>query len=165
MKKIADRIGLRTVLTISFLALGLALVLSQNNICVGALTCQEAMEDYDQKNMQYINAFDLHYHDSPTTCADQCIQYSSIPAQYNQCIVNCRNDREAAFGQAEIDLFGASGATCTPYSIDECAAARAMADSCTLWYPYYEYPPGEEQDAIFTQYYACRTASKIDNCQ
>lgn len=129
--------------------------------CVEARTCDEAMNDYFNADSTYHIARLSYFYGEPTTCQQDC----QGSGNQTQCLNDCQINRRTTLSNAEIGLFSASGATCTPITIDECAQARAMADDCRAQYNFNDYSDPEERDAVYSQYMACREASKIDRCQ
>jgi hypothetical protein len=126
------------------------------SIPVAAKTCDEIFDDYIAADFTYGSALRLYYHDDPTSCAAVC---GNDPG----CIERCIESRQAAVADADLALFVASAETCTPVEPDQCDEARERAAAC-----FYIYPPNatlEERLALYDQYSACWTASKIDSCQ
>lgn len=65
----------------------------------------------------------------------------------------------------QFGMFSMALDTCSPYTLDGCAQARAMADNCLVQYNWNNYSDPEEAMAVASQYMACREASKVDTCQ
>jgi hypothetical protein len=129
------------------------------SIPVAAKTCDEIFDDFTVADFTYGSALRLYYHDDPTSCEDDCL--SAI--DFNQCVAECQISRHTALGNADIALFSLATDTCTPVSPDQCDEARAKAAAC-----FYIYGPNatlEERLALYDEYSACWTASKIDSCQ
>ena len=153
---------LRAVLLLTLL--GIAFVsgdVLDKNRCVEAKTCDEAFADYMNANDTYEIARISYFYGQPTSCDQECQGRSD----YDQCVSDCEIRRQTALANAEIGLFSAAGATCTPVTVDQCAQARSTADGCATQYPYLDYSDLDERLAVYSQYSACWTASKVDSCQ
>lgn len=165
MKQITRTKTLRKVLILTFLIAGLIIVAVDRSNCVEAGTCDDRMYEFHNAMATYDIALRSYYYGSPTTCQEDC-QGITDPTARQQCIDDCRTTRRTTLAQADLDLFAAAGATCTPLTIEECSQAQSMADQCLAQYYYPDYFSNpEEFDYIYTQYSACREASKIDSCQ
>lgn len=158
---------LRKVLILTFLIVGLVIVATNKNICVDADTCEDAMTEFHNAMATYDIALRSYFYGSPTTCAQDCgASFTPGTTAYNNCVNNCQTTRHTALAAADLDLFSAAGGTCTAFTIEQCSLARDMADMCAVQYNYMDYFSNpEEFDYIYTQYSACREASKIDSCQ
>lgn len=164
MKQITKTKILRKVLILTFLIVGLVIVAADKSNCVDADTCEDAMTEFHNAMATYDIALSSYYYGLPTTCDDECRTIND-PTAKQQCIDNCQTTRHTALAQADLNLFSAAGGTCTGFTIDQCARARDMADMCAVQYNYTAYTDPEESGYIYTQYSACREASKIDSCQ
>ncbi len=158
MGNVRKFIALATILVVGVLTAG-----TDRITCVEALTCSELYDAFDNANTNFSTAYESYFYNSPVTCAQECA--SKPPNEQAQCVLDCWQTRHDNLGSADLALFSAASSTCTPYTIDECAAARAAADNCLLQYPYWNYSNPEESSAVFDQYFACRSASKVDSCQ
>lgn len=125
-------------------------------------SCYEAMVNFHNAMMGYETARISYYYNQPTTCAQDCWAQSN-PTQ--ACIDACEQARLTSLGEADLNLFSASLVTCAPESPDQCAQARAMADSCYAQYNPGNYATTEEYLTVWPLLSACITASRIDACQ
>lgn len=161
MKQITRTKILRKVLILAFLIVSLVIVGSDKGISVSADTCMDAFTEYINANTDYDVARVLYFYNDPTSCAAVC----ATDQNYAQCLYNCGQTRATNLANAQIGLLSAAYDTCTPITVDECAQARAMADSCIYLYDFSIYSDPEEASAVAEQFSACRTASKVDSCQ
>lgn len=118
--------------------------------------------------MDYLNASNAYeiarlsyFYGLPTSCDQDC---QGRP-NFQQCVNDCQITRHTILGQADLAMTSLALDTCTPSTIDECAAARGMADWCLTQYNPNNYSDPEERMAVASQYMACREASKVDSCQ
>ena len=165
MKQITKTNIPRKVLILTFLIVGLVIVATDKSNCVDAGTCDDRMDEFHNAMATYDIALSSYFYGLPTTCAYDCRTIND-PTARQQCIDECQITRHTALAAADIDLFSAAGATCTPFTIPQCSLAQEMANQCLSQYNYTNYFSNpEEFDYIYTQYSACREASKIDSCQ
>lgn len=162
MKQLTKKI-VRKVLILTFLIVGMAIVWSENSSCVEAETCQDVFNTFTNANWAYSAAFASNYYGTPTTCQQDCA--GRPPNEQAQCVTDCQITRLTTLASANIGLFSAAWATCTPATVDQCDQARAMRDTCVANYNFLDYPDQEESLAIYAQYSACILASKIGSCE
>lgn len=127
---------------------------------VNAVDCDLAFMNYMNADSTYESARQSYFYGVPTTCQQDC-QNSLDP----HCAQDCQINRYTTLGQAQINMFSLALDTCTPFTVDQCAQARAMVDDCTAQFFSQTYSDMEEMSAAADRLGACRLASKIDSCQ
>jgi hypothetical protein len=152
-------------LILTFLAVGLAVLLSVKTTCVDAQSCEEVFTIWTNANWEYSAAFQSWYYNSPTSCQQDCAQHIANPPAFAQCVSECEETRQTRLAAADLALFDAAWDTWTPATLEECDQARLMAENCAVQYNYLDYPDQEESLAIYQQYSACILASKVNSCQ
>lgn len=151
-------------LVLFLLIMGLVVIGSSRTDGVYAKTCSEALYDYYVADMNYESARILLFYGSPVSCEQICSQIPAGP-EHEECLSECRINRQTELAAAEMNLFSMAGQTCTPEQPDECEQARVMFDGCVATYDYLDYSDPDERLAVYEQFAACREASKIDHCQ
>jgi hypothetical protein len=152
--------GLRAVCTVGVLVGGLVFLGWTKTTGVNATDCATAFQNFMNADNTYEIARYSYFYDDPTSCIQEC-QNSTNP----HCVEDCQIRRHTALGNAELGMSTSAEDTCTPYTVDACAQARAMADGCLNQLNSSSYSSQEELDSLFSQYAACLTASKVDACQ
>jgi hypothetical protein len=130
---------------------------------------------------QYTNTLYSWWLGQPLSCADECnpqcaVFALNVPAYstcMSSCIAGCDSSRYNSFLGAQDALIAAANRTCQ-YNPDFCRTAQATFDQCQFNYESQMANPvlvengdidGIWEDAIYTEYMACRTASGIDQCR
>ena len=129
--------------------------------CAGASTCDEAFTDWYNANANYEIARYSYFYGIPTSCYDECNQPGAPQGCYSDCMIS----RRTQLAESELNLLQKAIRTCIPTNPDECSRARGWAEQCLIDYNFLSYPDPEESLAVYTQYSACRLASKVDSCQ
>ena len=154
--------GLRAVCTVVVLVAGLVFLGWTKTTGVNATDCDIAFQNFMNADNTYEIARYSYFYDDPTSCEADCVNDTTNHAQ---CIADCQTTRRTALDNAELGMSTSAEDTCTPYTVDGCAQARAMADGCLNQLTSSSYSSQEELDSLFSQYGACLTASKVDACQ
>ncbi|MBX3300047.1 MAG: hypothetical protein KF736_11360 [Acidobacteria bacterium] len=155
------RLFLKYIILFVLMVIGSSTGVQGGNSCFGTDTCSDVLNAWFNANMTYTSAFQSYFYGSPTSCGYECQNAANVP----QCIEDCQLRRRNALAGAEMNLFSKALQTCTPITIDQCAAASAMAEQCMLDHDYLSYTDPEIRLAVYSQYSACRLASKVDLCQ
>ena len=143
----------------------------------------DRFNDFMNANDTYTTTFRSWYFGDPiscmTECSNQCNQLPAGPqrdqcmASISTCLSNCDSSRYDSFTSAQDALIMAANQPCT-YEPDFCAEARYLRDLCVLTYnSQMENPVLDENQQIdgtwwgvvSTEYWSCRTASGIDQCE
>ena len=134
-------------------------------------------------NDTYTTTFRSWYFGDPTSCYTQCVnQCNQLPAgpqrddcmaNLSTCISNCDASRYTSFSSAQDALVAAANTPCT-YNPDFCDNARYLRDQCVWNYNLQMENPvldenqeidGTWWNTVITEYFSCRAASGIDQCE